>query len=109
MYQRPATKESDIPHRTKLREEIVEKAKVAIDRLKEHFKSIPGCVSITFDAWTSKSYDPFLAITAHYVDSPKDAPQDWELASLKVLAFEQLNGRHTGWSASCRVRMPGKH
>ncbi|PPQ85072.1 hypothetical protein CVT26_005196 [Gymnopilus dilepis] len=94
-YQRPAMNDSDIPHRTKLREEIVYKAEVAIDRLKEHFKTIPGKISITFDAWTSKAYDPFLAITAHYIDSPKDQPREWQLKS-KVLAFEALKGRHTG-------------
>ena len=35
-YQRPSTKDNNIPHRTKLREEVVEKAKVAIQRLTEH-------------------------------------------------------------------------
>ena len=37
-YQRPATQESDIPHGTKLREEIIEKANIIIQRLKEEFK-----------------------------------------------------------------------
>lgn len=36
-YQRPMTKENEIPHRTKLRNEIVEKAKVAMERLTDHF------------------------------------------------------------------------
>jgi len=38
MYQRPATKESDIPHHTKLHDEIIEKANTAIEWLKNHFK-----------------------------------------------------------------------
>ena len=37
-YQRPAMSDKDIPHRTKLREEIIYKAEVAIERLKQHFK-----------------------------------------------------------------------
>lgn len=37
-YQRPAMKDSDIPHRTKLREEIIAKADEAIERLRAHFK-----------------------------------------------------------------------
>ena len=37
-YQRPATKDSDIPHRIKLRDEIILKANEAIERLKAHFK-----------------------------------------------------------------------
>ena len=37
-YQRPSMQDSDIPHRTKLTEEIVEKANDAIRRIKEDFK-----------------------------------------------------------------------
>jgi hypothetical protein len=37
-YQRPVTKDSDIPHRTKLRDEVILKANEAIERLKAHFK-----------------------------------------------------------------------
>ena len=52
-------------------------------------------MSITFDAWTSKAYDPYLAITVHYIDSPADQPDEWQLKS-KVLAFQELPGRHNG-------------
>jgi hypothetical protein len=45
-YQRPATKESDIPHRTKLRDEVILKANEAIERLKEHFKA--SCLLFSF-------------------------------------------------------------
>jgi hypothetical protein len=48
-----------------------------------------------FDAWTSKAYDPYLAITAHYIDSPKDQPYEWQLKR-KILGFEELQGRHSG-------------
>ncbi|KAF8817328.1 hypothetical protein BYT27DRAFT_7037487, partial [Phlegmacium glaucopus] len=63
LYQRPATKDNDIPHQQKLHNEVIEKAKIAIQHLTEHF-TIPSQISITFDAWTSKSYDPYLAVTA---------------------------------------------
>ena len=56
---------------------------------------IPGKMSITFDAWTSKAYDPYLAITVHYIDSLADQPDEWQLKS-KVLAFQELPGRHNG-------------
>jgi hypothetical protein len=36
-YQRPTTKDNEIPHRQKLRDEIVEKAKDGIQRLSAHF------------------------------------------------------------------------
>ncbi len=37
-YQRPATKEDDIPHRQKVRDEVIEKAKVVIERMKRAFQ-----------------------------------------------------------------------
>jgi hypothetical protein len=43
----------------------------------------------------SNSYDPYLGITAHYIDSPKDQPYEWQLKS-KILGFEELQGRHSG-------------
>jgi len=44
---------------------------------------------------TSKAYDPYLAITVHYIDSLADQPDEWHLKS-KVLAFQELPGRHNG-------------
>ena len=38
MYQRPATKENDIPHRTKLHDEIMQKTEEVMDLMKNHFK-----------------------------------------------------------------------
>jgi hypothetical protein len=52
-------------------------------------------ISITFDAYTSRAADPYLAITAHYIDVPSDSPSCWKLAS-DVLAFEHVPGSHTG-------------
>ncbi|KIK75907.1 hypothetical protein PAXRUDRAFT_100972, partial [Paxillus rubicundulus Ve08.2h10] len=63
-YQHPQMKESDIPHWTKLRDEILTKAAEAEAKLSDHLKGIPGQILITFDAWTSSAYDPYLAITA---------------------------------------------
>ena len=54
---------------------------------------MPGKISITFDAYTSSAFDPYLAITAHYIDAPPDGP--WRLSS-DVLAFEHVPGAHSG-------------
>ena len=54
---------------------------------------MPGKISITFDAYTSSAFDPYLAITAHYIDAPPDGP--WRLTS-DVLAFEHVPGAHNG-------------
>ncbi|GLB42145.1 putative hAT family C-terminal dimerisation region [Lyophyllum shimeji] len=94
-YQRPATKDSDIPRRTKLQEEIMYKAGLVQRRLCERFKDITSEFSVTFDAWTSKSYDPYLAVTVHYIDAPNDKPNEWELKS-EILGFTEIRGNHGG-------------
>jgi hypothetical protein len=63
---------------------------------------VPSRISITFDAWTSKAYDPYLAITAHYIDAPSDQPLEWELKS-KLLGFEELQGSHTGANVAVKI------
>ncbi|KAF5313763.1 hypothetical protein D9619_013714 [Psilocybe cf. subviscida] len=94
-YQKPSMKDSDIPHRTKLREEVIHKTEVVMHKLMEHFKLCPSKISITLDAWSSDSYDPYLAITAHYIDAPLDQPCEWTLKK-QVIGFEELKGRHNG-------------
>ena len=56
---------------------------------------IDSQVSMTFDSWTSIAGDPFLSITAHYIDSLEDNPQKWELRS-EQLAFTPIRGNHSG-------------
>ncbi|KAI0706220.1 hypothetical protein BC835DRAFT_1218683, partial [Cytidiella melzeri] len=62
-------KDSDIPSRTKLTQAVQERALVVQERLREELKNLPGQISITFDAWTSGSMDPYLSVTAHYIDN----------------------------------------
>ena len=45
--------------------------------------------------WTSDPGDPYLSVTAHYIDAPTDKPQEWELR-MDQLAFKHVEGRHTG-------------
>jgi hypothetical protein len=54
-----------------------------------------GMLSITHDAWTSESSVPFLNINGHYIRSPPDHPNDWEIVT-DELAFMKIDGRHTG-------------
>ena|ERR1700722_12188723 len=58
-------------------------------------QDIPGQISCTFDAWTSSAYDPYLAVTAHYISSPPAQPNSWELRS-RVLGFMEIEGNHSG-------------
>lgn len=50
---------------------------------------------MTFDSWTSNPGDPFLSVTAHYIDSSIETPQEWELKT-EQLAFTPINGNHSG-------------
>jgi hypothetical protein len=56
---------------------------------------VPGKISITFDATTSRASDPYLAVTAHFIDAPPDSPSSWRLTS-DVVAFEHVPGAHNG-------------
>ena len=58
-------------------------------------QSLPSKVSFTFDMWTSDPGDPYLSVTAHYIDAPVDKPREWELRVVQ-LAFKHVEGRHTG-------------
>lgn len=94
-YLRPSLSDNDIPHRTKTRDEILERARLAIERVQEKLKHVDSKISMMFDSWTSEPGDPFLSITAHYIDSPTDTPQEWELKT-EQLAFTPINGNHSG-------------
>jgi hypothetical protein len=50
---------------------------------------------MTFDSWTSELGNPFLSVTAHYINSPTDKPQEWEL-KMEQLAFRLIKGNHSG-------------
>ena len=65
-----------------------------LDNLR-NLQAIPGKVSFTFDSWTSEPGDPYLSITGHYIDSPEDNPQKWELRE-EQLAFTSIEGNHSG-------------
>jgi hypothetical protein len=95
MFCRPSLLEKDIPHRHTLRAEILRRVHIAEGSVRENMKKIPSKVSFTFDAWTSAPGDPYISLTAHYIDAPADCPTAWELKSEQLL-FQEIQGRHTG-------------
>ncbi|KAG2741064.1 hypothetical protein P692DRAFT_20688592, partial [Suillus brevipes Sb2] len=62
-YLQSSLSDRDIPHRTKTRDEILEWAQLAIQRVKEKLKQVDSKISITFDSWTSEPGVPFLSVT----------------------------------------------
>lgn len=88
-YQRPKTKSSDIPHRTKLTESILQRADQIGKELAKKLRDAPGKVCLTYDGWTSAVMTAYLAVTVHYIDS------EWKLQA-ELLTFDELSGSHTG-------------
>ena len=98
-YLRPSLTEKDIPHRMKIRKEIMKCAAIAEDRIRDRLGAISSKVSFTFDSWTSDAGDPYLSVTAHYILAPVDKPQEWSLKS-EQLAFKHIEGNHSGANIS---------
>jgi hypothetical protein len=114
-YLRPTLSRKDIPHRTRIRQETLARAVEAESKVKETlqvcssrletclkhevltcYKRVKGEISFTFDTWTSEgSTHSYISVTAHYIDSPDDQPDQWVLKE-DQLAFAPLEGHHTG-------------
>lgn len=94
-FARPSLSERDIPHRTKVQEEVVRRAEVAEGKVREILSKIEGKVSFTFDTWTSEAQDPYLSVTGHYIAGPEGHLKEWELKSVQ-LAFTHFEGNHSG-------------
>jgi hypothetical protein len=107
--------DKDIPKRKTIRADILRRAQLAEKKVRDKLKvclrqitfyllspfaqGLASKISFTFDAWTSEPGDPYLSITAHYIDAPPDRPMDWELKT-DQLAFKYIEGRHTGKNMS---------
>ncbi|KAG8910843.1 hypothetical protein FRC02_006983 [Tulasnella sp. 418] len=102
MYQRPQTKDTDIPHHTSFREAIITKAQAAIWGLGKNLADAPGLISYTFDAWTSQNCDPFLAVTGHYIKVGLEQPIAWTLET-DLLAFTTISGNHSGHNTAAII------
>jgi hypothetical protein len=79
----------DIPSRTTATDEIYTKSLRVKGLLAEKFKLLDSRVSFTFDAGTSRAFDPYLTVTGHWIDA------DWHLHE-QVLAFREIIGDHSG-------------
>ncbi|KAJ7896876.1 hypothetical protein B0H13DRAFT_1519695, partial [Mycena leptocephala] len=60
-------KDSDIPHRTKIRKRIIEIWDEHLNTLQEEMAGAIGMISTTMDLWSDKQKTPFMAVTAHWL------------------------------------------
>src|SRR6266481_5141710 len=61
--------------------------------LADKLKLLDSRVSFTFDAGTSRAFDPYLTVTGHWIDT------NWNLHK-QVLAFQEIVGGHSGDNTS---------
>ncbi|KAJ3804061.1 hypothetical protein F5876DRAFT_27096, partial [Lentinula aff. lateritia] len=59
--------ESDIPHRTRLTELILEQYEKHWKNVMSEMKASLGRISFTMDMWSNGVLKGFMAITAHYM------------------------------------------
>ncbi|KAL2935213.1 putative AC9 transposase [Bienertia sinuspersici] len=59
--------------------------------LMEIFRTYDGRVSLTSDTWTSTYGEPFVCVTAHWIDD------DW-LLQKRIICFEAMEETHNGFN-----------
>ncbi|KMS97050.1 hypothetical protein BVRB_7g179110 [Beta vulgaris subsp. vulgaris] len=62
----------------------------------EMFRTIECRVSLTCDTWTSFCHEPFICVTAHWVDD------DWYLQK-RIICFEAMDESHSGFNLKTRI------
>ncbi|KAL2901508.1 putative AC transposase, partial [Bienertia sinuspersici] len=62
----------------------------------EMFRTYDGRVSLTSDTWTSTYREPFVCVTAHWIDD------DW-LLQKRIICFETMEEAHNGFNIKTRI------
>ncbi|KAL2923420.1 putative AC transposase [Bienertia sinuspersici] len=64
--------------------------------LMEMFRTYDGRVSLTSDTWTSTYGEPFVCVTAHWIDD------DW-LLQKQIICIEAMKEAHNGFNIKTRI------
>lgn len=111
-------KDSDIPHRTTVREHIMATWGKHLDELQAEmmvrpfkitvlqislamsFQAALGKISFTADVWSDPNLVPFMAMTGHWIQVKtihmSEGPQHILSLRSELIAFHRLEGRHSG-------------
>ncbi|KAF5343710.1 hypothetical protein D9758_016511 [Tetrapyrgos nigripes] len=91
--------DSDIPRRHEIRRRILELWEEHLDNLTAEFENALSKISFTSDMWTNSNMTPFLAVTAHWIET-KSNPKDKNRLKLnlraELIGFHRVPGRHDG-------------
>ncbi|KAJ6639118.1 Zinc finger BED domain-containing protein RICESLEEPER 2, partial [Pseudolycoriella hygida] len=85
--------EAKVVSDVKVKSDVMAAYKDKLEELKREVANVPGKISITLDAWTSKNALAFLAIRGHWLD-------DKWVYRTKLLDFAYIDGEHTGFNLS---------
>lgn len=118
MMLREGLRDEDIPHRTTVRNHILEVWDEHLDNLAEEmqvglsslikpvlsliicYKESLGKISFTTDMWSDPNLTPFMAVTAHWIESITEETASGPRHTLKLRAdlvgFNRVPGRHDG-------------
>lgn len=89
MYQRPTTKDKDILKADSARAAILNMFEAYRNSLIQVFQDNDSLISFTFDGGTSRAFDPFLVIVAHWIDEDFAGHE-------RIIAFRKIIGNHSG-------------
>ncbi|KAF7372427.1 HAT family dimerization domain-containing protein [Mycena venus] len=97
---RAELKDSDIPHRTKIRKRIIEIWDEHLNTLQCEMAAAIGMISTTMDMWTDKQKKPFMAVTTHWlqatlINTPA-GPQYKLTLRTDLVGFLRVPGHHDG-------------
>ncbi|KAL4254558.1 Zinc finger BED domain-containing [Pleurotus pulmonarius] len=97
---RDELKDSDIPHRTTIRNRVTEVWEAHLDWLEAEMKDAMGKVSLTTDLWSDTNLSPFMAVTAHWIEGKSVPTPNGDQYVLKLrsdlIGFHRVPGRHSG-------------
>ncbi|TFK16518.1 hypothetical protein FA15DRAFT_577502, partial [Coprinopsis marcescibilis] len=68
--------DADIPHRTSMRKRIGEIWDEHLKGLQVDMGASIGKISITTDCWSDPNLSPFMAVTAHWIESVQHVTPD---------------------------------
>ncbi|QRW11789.1 AC9 transposase [Ceratobasidium sp. AG-Ba] len=84
-----ALRNYDIPHRTKVAEEMHQAYLREKDSITKSMQNALGSISLTTDLWSDQLLRSFMAVTAHYIDQFGEPAEH-------LIAFRKIDGQHSG-------------
>ncbi|KAI0055464.1 hypothetical protein BV25DRAFT_1776292, partial [Artomyces pyxidatus] len=60
-------KDKDIPHRSKIRELVLQRWKETFQTIRRELFHSPGRISFTVDIWSSRRRFGYITVTAHWL------------------------------------------